>query len=154
MEKRVDVVATLMQKGGTVYDMEEAELCYAPQYGSAKDPVNLAGMVAANVLRGDHPVVHWSDTNWGDLEMDPEALIVDVREPAEVARGAVPGAVNFPLSSLRGKLHELPKDKTLYVYCQVGLRGYNATRQMVLAGLDAVNVSGGWRSAQQVQAKL
>lgn len=154
VEKRVDVVATLMQKGGTVYDMEEAELCYAPQYGSAKDPVNLAGMVAANVLRGDHPVVHWSDTNWGDLEMDPEALIVDVREPAEVARGAVPGAVNFPLSSLRGKLHELPKDKTLYVYCQVGLRGYNATRQMVLAGLDAVNVSGGWRSAQQVQAKL
>eukprot|EP00775_Hariotina_reticulata_P002903 gene2903-3191_t len=149
VEKRVDVVSAFMQKHGTVFDLEEAELCYAPQYGSAKDVINLAGMVAGNVLRGDHPVVHWDEQDWADLGRDPRALLVDVREPAEVARGALEDAVNFPLSSLREHLHELPKDKKLYVYCQVGLRGYNATRQLLLAGLDAVNVSGGYRSYQQ-----
>eukprot|EP00775_Hariotina_reticulata_P000748 gene748-1052_t len=106
-------------------------------------------MVAGNVLRGDHPVVHWDEQDWAVLGRDPRALLVDVREPAEVARGALKDAVNFPLSSLREHLHELPKDKKLYVYCQVGLRGYNATRQLLLAGLDAVNVSGGYRSYQQ-----
>ncbi|WIA16691.1 hypothetical protein OEZ85_013349 [Tetradesmus obliquus] len=151
VEKRVDVVAAFMQKGGTVFDLEEAELCYAPQYGSAKDPVNLAGMVASNVMRGDHPVEHWDAVDWPAVAADPSALIVDVREPGEVARGAVEGAVNFPLSSLREKLHELPQDKKLYVYCQVGLRGYNATRQLLLAGKDAVNVSGGFRSWQQAK---
>eukprot|EP00878_Enallax_costatus_P046985 GHUV01057331.1.p1 GENE.GHUV01057331.1~~GHUV01057331.1.p1 ORF type:complete len:170 (+),score=48.85 GHUV01057331.1:1070-1579(+) len=119
----------------------------APQYGSAKDVVNLAGMVAANVLRGDHPVEHWDSVHWDAVREDEHALIVDVREPGEVARGCIDCAVNYPLSSLREKILELPKDKKLYVYCQVGLRGYNATRQLVLAGLDAVNISGGYKSA-------
>lgn len=154
VEKRVDVVSAFMQKGGTVYDMEEAELCYAPQYGSAKDVVNFAGMVAANTLRGDHPVEHWDAVDWDVVRSDPLALIVDVREPSEYANGRIEGAVNYPLSSLREKIPELPQDKKLYVYCQVGLRGYNATRQLLLAGLDAVNISGGFKSAGWTKPKL
>jgi rhodanese-related sulfurtransferase len=149
VDKVVDVMATLIQKEGTVYDLEEAELCYAPQYGSAKSVANIAGMVAANVLRGDHPLVHWDTVDWEAIRADDNALIVDVREPSEVERGSIKGAVNYPLSSLRDRVGELPQDKKLYVYCQVGLRGYNATRQLLLAGLDAVNVSGGYRSAAQ-----
>ncbi|GBF95266.1 hypothetical protein Rsub_08297 [Raphidocelis subcapitata] len=152
VDKRVDVVAALMQKRGSVYDLEEAELCYAPQYGSAKDALNLAGMgrVAANHLRGDHPLAQWDEMARvrGEVEAGT-AVLVDVREPAEVARGTVEGALNFPLSTLRANLDQLPKDKRCYVFCQVGLRGYNATRQLLLSGRDAVNISGGWRSAQQ-----
>ncbi|KAI8475971.1 MAG: hypothetical protein J3K34DRAFT_402530 [Monoraphidium minutum] len=150
VEKRVDVVATMMQMRGTVYDLEEAELCYAPQYGSAKDVLNLAGMVASNHLRGDHPLDSWDHLDAIKAQVaGGSAVLVDVREPSEVARGTVEGALNLPLSTLRGRLGELPKDKRVYVFCQVGLRGYNATRQLLLAGLDAVNISGGWRSALQ-----
>ncbi|KIZ05075.1 FAD-dependent pyridine nucleotide-disulfide oxidoreductase [Monoraphidium neglectum] len=150
VDKRVDVVAALMQLRGSVFDLEEAELCYAPQYGSAKDVLNLAGMVAANHLRGDHPIVSWDDLPRVKEEVAAgTAVLVDVREPSEVARGTVEGALNYPLSSLRARLHELPKGKRCYVFCQVGLRGYNATRQLLLAGRDAVNISGGWRSALQ-----
>lgn len=152
VDKRVDVVAALMQKRGTVFDLEEAELCYAPQFGSAKDVLNLAGMVAANHVRGDHPIATWDDLPRIMAEVaDGSAALVDVREPAEVARGTVEGAVNFPLSSLRASIasDDLPKNKRCYVFCQVGLRGYNATRQLLLSGRDAVNITGGWRSALQ-----
>lgn len=149
-EKRVDVISMLMQKRGTVFDLEECELCYAPQYGSAKDVLNLVGMVAANNIRGDHPIAHWDDMERVYAEVEGgSAILVDVREPGEVAKGTAADALNYPLSSLRSNLDKLPHDKRIYVFCQVGLRGYNATRQMLNSGLDAVNISGGWRSAQQ-----
>ncbi|KAG2502006.1 hypothetical protein HYH03_000502 [Edaphochlamys debaryana] len=153
VEKRVDVVAMALQLGGTVFDLEEAELCYAPQFGSAKDPVNMIGMVAANVMRGTHPLTNWDEVDLEKIRADPNALLVDVREPAELDKvGRVEGAVNMPLSSLRqqlDKLAEADKGKKMYVYCQVGLRGYVATRQFVNRGLDATNISGGYRSFQQ-----
>ena len=139
--RRIDVIATAIQLGATVFDLEEAELCYAPQYGAAKDPINLAGMIAANHVRGDHPLASWSALSEGHL--------VDVRTPAEFARGAIPGAVNIPLEELRGRTDELPRDRPILLYCRVGQRGYNATRLLLLRGFDARNLSGGietWRS--------
>ncbi|KXZ52028.1 hypothetical protein GPECTOR_10g1051 [Gonium pectorale] len=155
VEKRVDVVAMAIQKGATVFDLEEAELCYAPQYGSAKDPVNMAGMVAANVVRGMHPLAHWDELDLAAVAADPNAVLVDVREPPELEKvGKVDGAVNMPLSGLRQALAQLTdKDKKYYVYCQVGLRGYVATRQFLQNGFDAINVSGGYKSFQQVVGK-
>ncbi|KAG1659070.1 hypothetical protein FOA52_012071 [Chlamydomonas sp. UWO 241] len=147
VEKRIDVVSMALQFGASVYDLEEAELCYAPQYGSAKDAVNFTGMVAANFLRGDMPLANW-DEDLDSIRADANNLIVDVRETGEFAKGAIEGAVNMPLSTLRENVGKLPKDKKLYVYCQVGMRGYLATRQMLLADLNAVNVSGGFRSWQ------
>ncbi|PNW82038.1 hypothetical protein CHLRE_06g271200v5 [Chlamydomonas reinhardtii] len=152
VEKRVDVVAFALQKGATVFDLEEAELCYAPQFGSAKDPVNMIGMVAANVMRGMHPLTNWDELDLQQVAADPNAVLVDVREPAELEKvGKVAGCVNMPLSSLRQALGTLQdKDKKYYVYCQVGLRGYVATRQFLQNGFDAINVSGGYKSFQQI----
>ncbi len=134
-ERRIDVIAMAIQLGGTVYDLEEAELCYAPQYGGAKDAVNYAGMVAADVLRDDMPLVHWEGVG-GEL-------LVDVREPGEFATGHAPGAVNIPLGSLRARLGELPRDRAVAVYCGVGQRGYYATRILRQRGYRVRNVSGG-----------
>src|SRR6185369_2006709 len=100
VDKRIDVVAAMIQMGGTVADLAEAELCYAPQYGAAKDPINVAGMMATNVLNGDMPLADWTE-----LGADG-ALILDVREPAELETEAIQGALNIPLSSLRGRLQE------------------------------------------------
>lgn len=153
VEKRVDVIATIMQMGGTVFDMEEAELCYAPQYGSAKDVVNIAGMVASNVVRGDHPIAHWADHDWEAIAAGPDTAVIDVREPGELkATGSIPGALNLPISAIRNKLEEVPKGKKLFVHCAVGLRGYNVCRQLRLLGYDAVNLTGGWKTYQAVKA--
>jgi NADPH-dependent 2,4-dienoyl-CoA reductase/sulfur reductase-like enzyme/rhodanese-related sulfurtransferase len=146
-ERRIDVIAMAMQKGGTVYDLEEAELCYAPQYGAAKDPVNLAGMIAANVLRGDHPLAHWRD-----LEKASNIFLLDVREESEYAVGHVDGATNIPLSQLRQRLGELPSDREIWMYCAVGQRAYNATRALSQRGLEVRNLSGGYASYQMQRA--
>ena len=135
--RRMDVIAMAIQKGATVFDLEEAELCYAPQFGAAKDPVNLAGMVAANVLRGDAPVVHWED-----IERSP-AAVLDVRSPEEFDTGHAPGAINIPLEDLRSRLKELPSDCEVLSYCAFGQRSYYATRILRLNGYRARNVSGG-----------
>ncbi len=140
VEKRIDVIAMAIQQGFTVFDLEEAELCYAPQFGTAKDPVNVAGMIAANVMRGDAPVAHWKDT------MGAKALILDVREPGEFKMGHVEGAINIPLNSLRVRMHELPRDREILVYCAVGQRSYYASRALRLHGFNARNISGGFRS--------
>jgi NADPH-dependent 2,4-dienoyl-CoA reductase/sulfur reductase-like enzyme/rhodanese-related sulfurtransferase len=137
VEKRIDVIATAIQKGATVFDLEEAELCYAPQFGAAKDPVNIAGMIAANALRGDAPVAHWADAR------SPRSYVLDVREPQEFDLGHVEGAHNIPLHSLRGKMSELPRDGEILVYCAVGQRSYYASRALRLNGLSAKNISGG-----------
>jgi NADPH-dependent 2,4-dienoyl-CoA reductase/sulfur reductase-like enzyme/rhodanese-related sulfurtransferase len=137
VERRIDVISMAIQKGATVFDLEEAELCYAPQFGGAKDPVNMAGMVAANVLRGDSPVVHWNAIP------GHSATVLDARTPAEFAVGRFEGAVNIPLDELRGRVEELPRDGEILVYCRQGHRSYYATRILRLNGLNARNVSGG-----------
>ena len=152
VEKRIDVLAMAIQKGATVYDLEDAELCYAPQYGSAKDPVNMAGFVAANALRGDVDVAHWED--WQDrLDRGAEPpLVLDVRTRAEAA-GAVPGAVNIPLGEIRTRMSELPRDREIWVHCGVGQRSYYATRILRQNGFRVRNLSGGMRTFQAVPKK-
>ena len=141
-DKRIDAIATAIQLGGTIYDLEEVELCYAPQFGSAKSPVNFAGMVAADVLRGDMPLAHW---NSGD-----DALLLDVRQPAELAVEQAPGAVNIPLDQLRARLGELPRDREIHVICRSGQRAYYATRILLQNGFNARNVSGGMLSHEVI----
>lgn len=140
VDKRIDVLAVAIQAGLTVFDLEEAELAYAPQYGSAKDPVNMAGFVAAGLLRGDHPQVD------ADAVSDGDRVLLDVRTPGEYAAGHIPGAVNVPVDELRGRLGELPRDREVAAYCQVGQRGYLATRILRHAGFRASNVGGGYKS--------
>ena len=135
VDKRISALAALIQMGATVYDLEESELCYAPQYGSAKDPVNFCGMVAAGMLRGDMPISHWNETGDG--------VVLDVRESFELAVENVEGAVNIPLGQLRGRLDELPRDKTIHVFCRSGQRSYYATRMLLQNGFDVKNISGG-----------
>lgn len=142
VDKRIDVIAAMIQKGGTVYDLEEAELCYAPQFGSARDPVNIAGFVAGNILRGDVTPVHWEALD--GLATDQRPVILDVRTPGEFAAGAVPGAVNIPLGELRGRLHELPKDREIWVHCGVGQRSYYGVRILKQKGFRVRNLSGGY----------
>jgi NADPH-dependent 2,4-dienoyl-CoA reductase/sulfur reductase-like enzyme/rhodanese-related sulfurtransferase len=133
--KRVDAFAMAIQMKATVYDLEEAELCYAPPFGSAKDPVNFAGMVAGNLLRGDMPIVHWEGTGQG--------FLLDVRNPQELAVETVPGALNIPLPLLRARLGELPRDKEIQVICRSAVRAYYATRILIQNGFKARNISGG-----------
>ncbi len=132
--KRIDSFAMAIQMGCTIYDLEESELCYAPPFGSAKDPVNFAGMIAANILRGDMPVVHWDTLG--------DSFLLDVRNPQEVEADPVPGAVNIPLPQLRSRLAELPKDKQIASFCRSAQRSYYATRILMQNGFKAVNISG------------
>ena len=138
VDKRISAVAMAIQMGATVYDLEEAELCYAPPFGSAKDPVNFAGMIAADVLRGDMPISHWDSAEKG--------FLLDVRDPAELAVESVPGAVNIPLGQLRARLGELPRDREILVICRSGQRAYSATRILLQNGFKARNISGGMLS--------
>jgi NADPH-dependent 2,4-dienoyl-CoA reductase/sulfur reductase-like enzyme/rhodanese-related sulfurtransferase len=140
VERRIDVISMAIQKEGTVFDLEQAELCYAPQYGAAKDPVNFAGMIAANILKGDVPVAYWENVS----TISP--LIVDVREPDEYSLGHWPDAINLPLPQLRSRLQELPRDREIWLYCGVGQRSYYATRILLQNGFRAHNLSGGFKT--------
>ena len=146
VDKRIDVIATAIQLGGSVRDLAEAELCYAPQYGAAKDPVNLAGMISTNHLDGLMPLADWGVVDGG------EALLVDVREPGEFSAGHVEGARSLPLSQLRERFKELPQDRPLALYCGVGQRAYYATRFLMQQGLDAANLSGGFTTFRTLRA--
>jgi rhodanese-related sulfurtransferase len=137
VDKRIDAIACAIQYGATVYDLEEAELCYAPQFGAAKDPVNLAGMVAANVLRSDLPLADWAQVE------DTDALIVDVRAPKEYQSDHIDGAINIPLSELRERCEELPKDREIWVSCAIGQRSYYAVRFLMQKGYIVKELSGG-----------
>jgi NADPH-dependent 2,4-dienoyl-CoA reductase/sulfur reductase-like enzyme/rhodanese-related sulfurtransferase len=141
VDKRISTLAMAIQMGATIYDLEETEQCYAPQFGSAKDPVNFAGMVAANVLRGDMPVSHW-----GSME---DAFVLDVRNPFELAVENVEGAVNIPMHELRDRLDELPRDREIHVLCRSGQRAHYATRLLLQKGFDARNIAGGMLSRHQ-----
>jgi NADPH-dependent 2,4-dienoyl-CoA reductase/sulfur reductase-like enzyme/rhodanese-related sulfurtransferase len=135
VESRVNALAMAIQFGGSIYDLEESELCYAPQFSGAKDPVNFAGMVGADVLRGDMPVSHWSAADG--------AFLLDVRDEDEVAEEPVPGCLNIPLNQLRGRMAELPRDRDILVTCRSGQRAYYATRILLQHGFQARNLSGG-----------
>jgi len=144
--RRIDVIAMAIQKGGTVFDLEEAELCYAPQFGAAKDPVNFAGMIASNSIRGDLPLARWD-------ELTPDSVVVDVRDPYEFEAGAIPGAINIPLTEMRDRVDELKNKDCVYVYCQVGQRAYYAVRLLRQNGITVRNLPGGittWRMVQGV----
>ena len=138
VDKRISTLAMAIQMGATVYDLEEAELCYAPQFGSAKDAVNFAGMIAADSLRGDMPLAHWGERG--------DAILLDVREPTECSVESVEGAVNIPLPELRTRLGELPKDREIHVICRYGQRAYYATRLLMQNGFEVRNLSGGMLS--------
>lgn len=136
VDKRIDVLAMAIHLGGSVYDLEQAELCYAPQFGAAKDPVNLAGMIASNALRGDMPSATWDDVN-------DKTVLVDVRERDEWDEAHVSGALNLPLSELRTHLDKLPMDRDIIVYCKSGKRSYDAVRALIQHGFTARTISGG-----------
>ncbi|NCA82627.1 MAG: pyridine nucleotide-disulfide oxidoreductase [Opitutae bacterium] len=143
-DKRADVLAVAMRAGMDVRQLAELELCYAPPYSSAKDPISVAGMIATNALDGVTTLAH--------ADALPEgALLLDVREPAELAQGALKGAVNIPLHQLRARAFELPKDRQIVIFCQVGLRGYVAERILKQLGYDAANLSGGYLTWKQFQ---
>jgi NADPH-dependent 2,4-dienoyl-CoA reductase/sulfur reductase-like enzyme/rhodanese-related sulfurtransferase len=150
VEKRIDVLAMALQHGATVYDLEEAELCYAPQYGSAKDPVNMAGFVAANVLRGDVALAHWTELKVPSAAADGP-LVLDVRNPTEVAAARVPGSTAIPLGELRQRIGELPRDREIWVHCAAGQRAYYACRILAQHGLQARNLSGGMKTFQSMK---
>ncbi len=142
VEKRIDVISMAIQQNATVFDLEEAELCYAPQFGSAKDPVNIAGMIAANVVRGDVELAHWEQVPGTD------AILVDVRSSKEFGRDHLDGAINHPLDNLRETMFQLPKDKEIWTYCFVGQRSYYAARALTQYGFNVKNISGGFKAYQ------
>jgi rhodanese-related sulfurtransferase len=135
VDKRISALAVFIQMGATIYDLEEAELCYAPQFGSAKDPINFAGMVAGNLLRGDMQLTHW-DAIGNDF-------LLDVRELVELAIQQVPGAVNIPIGQLRSRLGELPKDREINIICRSAQRAYIAAKVLSQNGFKAKVISGG-----------
>ena len=144
VDKRVDVLATIIQNGGTIYDLAEVEHAYAPPYSSAKDPVNMAGFVAENLLHERFKKIYWNEF-LPSFENDDNALLIDVRTPREYQDKTIPGAVNIQLDELRQRLDEIPKDKTIYLFCEVGLRGYLSQRILRQHGYEKVfNLSGGF----------
>lgn len=147
VEKRIDVIATAIKGGLTVEDLTNLELSYAPPYSSAKDPVNMAGYVATNLLEGELEHVQWHEI---DQILADGGLLIDVRQPMEREFGYIEGSINIPLDDLRNRLNEVPKDKTIYVSCQVGLRGYLASRILKNNGYLVKNVDGGWKTYSTV----
>jgi CoA-disulfide reductase len=150
VEKRIDVLATAIKGGLTVFDLTELELAYAPPFSSAKDPVNMAGYVASNIIDDGIKTIQWYEV---DDIIKNGGMLIDVREPVERERGYIEGSINISLNDLRNRLDELPKDQTIYVSCQVGLRGYLATRILMANGIKAVNVDGGWKTYSAVIKK-
>jgi NADPH-dependent 2,4-dienoyl-CoA reductase/sulfur reductase-like enzyme/rhodanese-related sulfurtransferase len=143
IDKRIDALATAIRHRATVQDLVDEELAYAPPFGAPKDPINLAGMVASNDLSGLAPIV---DVDGARALLDGGAFLLDVRTPAEHARGAIEGATLIPVDDLRARLDELPRDRTIVVHCAVGRRGYVAQRLLMQRGFSAVNLTGGYAS--------
>lgn len=143
VDKRIDVIATAMRAGMTVYDLTKLELAYAPPFSSAKDPVNMAGFVAENVLEGRVKLFHWNEVD--TLPRDGSVTLLDVRTAPEFRNGSPAGFINIPLDELRAHIGELDKSKPVYATCQIGLRGYVACRMLSQLGFDCYNLSGGYR---------
>ncbi|MDD3852671.1 MAG: rhodanese-like domain-containing protein, partial [Syntrophomonadaceae bacterium] len=149
VDKRIDVLATAIRAGLTVYDLMDLELAYAPPFSSAKDPVNLAAYAAANVLNGDVEVVHWNEV---DTLQANGAFLLDTRTKEEVKHGGVSGAYHIPVDNLRERISELPEEKDILVYCRTGLRSYIATRILKQSGYKAKNISGGYVMYQYINS--
>lgn len=148
VDKRMDVLATAIRFGAKVTDLANLELCYAPPFGSAKDPVNMVGFVAENVISGKVKQFFWHDVE--ALPRDGSVTLLDVRTKTEVARGMIDGFVNIPLDSLRENIDQIPKGKPVYVHCHSGLRSYIACRILTGNGYDCYNLAGGWRLYESV----
>jgi rhodanese-related sulfurtransferase len=152
VDKRIDVLATAIRGAMTVYDLEELELAYAPPYSSAKDPINIAGFVAANILKGDLETIHWNQI--ADLETEKNVLL-DLRNEDELdTAGTIDGAVHIPLNELRSKLSGLDKEKGYIPFCAAGLRSYLAHRILVQSGFRSKNLSGGYRTFLGAKEKI
>ena len=151
VDKRMDVLSTAMRAGMTVFDLEKLELSYAPPYSSAKDPVNIAGFTASNILKKDCSIFHWDEVSSIDRE---KGVLIDVRTPQEFRLGTIEGALNIPLDELRDRLAEIPRDKEIFIFCQAGLRGYLAGRILMQKGYEHVkNLSGGYLTYQMAIQK-
>ena len=142
VDKRCDVLATAIRAGLKATDLTRLELCYAPPYSSAKDPVNMAGFVMENILTGKVVNAHWTDLSAVDHST---SLLLDVREDDQYDEGHVEGVVHIPLHELRARIGELPDDKEIYVHCHSGLRSYVGCRILTGHGIRCRNLSGGWR---------
>jgi NADPH-dependent 2,4-dienoyl-CoA reductase/sulfur reductase-like enzyme/rhodanese-related sulfurtransferase len=152
VDKRIDVLATAIKAGMTVYDLEELELAYAPPYSSAKDPINIAGYAAANILKGDVEQIVWNELP--DL-CDKDDVLLDVRNAGELkSEGTMPGAVHIPLPQLRKKLSELDKRKRYVPFCAAGLRSYICHRMLVQHGFRSKSLAGGYRLLKGVRKKI
>lgn len=143
VDKRLDVLALLVQKQGTIFDLMELEHAYAPPYSSAKDPLNMAGFVAENIMKEMLKTKAW-DEFIPSYEGEDAAWMIDVRKPHEHVPRHIPGSINIPVDELRSRMNEIPRNKTLYVYCEIGLRGYLAQRILVQNGYKVYNLAGGF----------
>lgn len=151
VDKRIDVLSTAIRGSMTVFDLEELELAYAPPFSAAKDPVNVAGFTAANILKGDHDIIHSTDL----AGLDPgSAAIIDVRDAEDIlASGIIEGASNIPLNRLRRRIAKLDRDKRYVLYCDVGLRSYIGQRIMMQSGFKTRNLSGGYKTYLSVRGR-
>ncbi|PMH41385.1 CoA-disulfide reductase [Vibrio sp. 10N.286.49.B3] len=149
VDKRIDIMAVAQRAGMTVEQLQHLELTYAPPYGSAKDVINQAAFVANNIIKGDATPIHFDEVD----DLNEDQLLLDVRNPGELENvGFIEGAINIPVDELRHRMDELPKDKEIVIYCQVGLRGNVAYRQLVNNGFKARNLIGGYRTYQFAKA--
>ena len=148
VDKRLDVLATAIRFGAKITDLAELELCYAPPFGSAKDPVNMLGFVAENVVSGKVKQFFWHDVE--NLPRDGSVTLLDTRTLLEVGRGKIEGFMHIPVDSLRSRIHEIPKEKPVYVHCHSGLRSYIACRILSGYGFECYNLAGGWRLYESV----
>ncbi len=148
VEKRIDVIATAIKGNLTVYDLQDVEPCYAPPYNSAKDPVNMLGYYASNIIDGLTEIIQWHEIDKLDKN---NTVIIDIREEFELMTGGFHNSIHIPLSQLRTRLNEIPTDKQIYVTCQVGLRGYVACRVLEQSGINCKNIDGGIKTYQYVK---
>ncbi|MGD1463447.1 FAD-dependent oxidoreductase [Vibrio harveyi] len=149
VDKRIDVMAVAQRAGMTVEQLQHLELTYAPPYGSAKDVINQAAFVANNIMKGDATAIHFDEID----NLSEDQVLLDVRNPGELESvGFIDGAINIPVDQLRQRMNELPKDKEIVIYCQVGLRGNVAYRQLVNSGFKARNLLGGYRTYKFAKA--
>ena len=151
VDKRMDVLATAIRFGAKITDLTTLELCYAPPFGSAKDPVNMLGFVAENIVSGKLKQFFWHDVE--NLARDGSVFLLDTRTPFEVMQGKIDGFVNIPLDSLRQRINEIPKDRPIYVHCHSGLRSYLACRILTGNGYNCYNLAGGWRLYESVTSE-
>lgn len=148
VDKRLDVLAACIRLGAKITDLTQLELCYAPPFGSAKDPVNMLGFTAENIVTEKVKQFFWHDV--ANLPRDGSVTLLDVRTPLEVSRGKIDGFINIPVDSLRERINEIPADKPVYVHCHSGLRSYIACRILSGLGYDCYNLAGGWRLYESV----